>query len=158
MKRILAFAAIAFLVSATAGRLLAQTPALGTWKLNVAKSKYTPGPAPKSMTRTVESAGDKVKYTFQGVAADGSKVAYTFTVAFDGKDYPITGPGAPGGADAIAIQQNSSGSYEAILKKAGKPILISRVQVSKDANSTTISQSSADGKGAINNQMVFEKQ
>ena len=158
MKRILAFAAIAFLVSATAGRLLAQTPALGTWKLNVAKSKYTPGPAPKSMTRTVESAGDKVKYTFKGVAADGSKIAYTFTVAFDGKDYPITGSGAPGGADAIAIRQANSGSHEAILKKAGKPVLISRVQVSKDTNSTTISQSSADGKGTTNNQMVFDKQ
>ena len=110
------------------------------------------------MTRTVESAGDKVKYTFAGVAADGSKIAYTFTVAFDGKDYPITGSGAPGGADAIAIKQTTSGSYEAILKKAGKPTLISRVQVSKDSNSTTISQSSADGKGTTNNQMVFDKQ
>ena len=158
MKRILALAAIAILVSATASRVPAQTPALGTWKLNVAKSKYNPGPAPKSMTRTVESAGDKVKYTFQGVAADGSKIAYTFTVAFDGKDYPITGSGAPGGADSIAFKQTNSGSYEAILKKDGKPILISRVQVSKDTNSTTISQSSADGKGTTNNQMVFDKQ
>jgi hypothetical protein len=110
------------------------------------------------MTRTVESAGDKVKYTFEGVAADGSKIAYTFTVAFDGKDYPITGSGAPGGADAIAFKQTNSGSYEAILKKAGKPTLISRVQVSKDSDTTTISQSSADGKGTTNNQMVFVKQ
>jgi len=158
MKRILAFAAVAIFVSATASRMLAQNPALGTWKLNVAKSKYSPGPAPKSMTRTVESAGDKVKYTFEGVAADRSKIAYTFTVAFDGKDYPISGSGAPGGADAIAFKQTNSGSYEAILKKAGKPTLISRVQVSKDSNTTTISQSSADGKGTTNNQMVFVKQ
>jgi hypothetical protein len=158
MKRILAFAAVAIFVSATASRMLAQNPALGTWKLNVAKSKYSPGPAPKSMTRAVESAGDKVKYTFEGVAADGSKIAYTFTVAFDGKDYPISGSGAPGGADAIAFKQTNSGSYEAILKKAGKPTLISRVQVSKDSNTTTISQSSADGKGTTNNQMVFVKQ
>jgi hypothetical protein len=158
MKRILALAAFTIFVSAIAGPVLAQSPALGTWKLNVAKSKYTPGPAPKSMTRTVQSAGDKVKYTFEGVAADGSKVAYTFTAAFDGKDYPITGSGSPGGADAIAFKQTNSGSYEAILKKAGKPVLISRVQVSKDTNSTTISQSSADGKGTTNNQMVYEKQ
>ncbi|MCU1244029.1 MAG: hypothetical protein JWO71_4755 [Candidatus Acidoferrum typicum] len=158
MKHILAFAVMATLFAATASSVLAQTPALGTWKLNVAKSKYSPGPAPKSMTRTVESAGDKVKYTFEGVAADGSKIAYTFTVAFDGRDYPINGSGAPGGADAIAIKKTNSGAYEAILKKAGKPILISRVQVSKDSNSTTISQSSADGKGATDNQMVFDKQ
>ena len=34
-----------------AGSLLfAADASLGTWKLNVAKSKYSPGPAPKSAT------------------------------------------------------------------------------------------------------------
>jgi len=35
----------------------ATDPRLGTWKLNVAKSKYEPGPAPKSLTVKIESAG-----------------------------------------------------------------------------------------------------
>ena len=32
-------------------------PAIGTWKLNLAKSKYVPGPAPKSNTITITAAG-----------------------------------------------------------------------------------------------------
>jgi hypothetical protein len=26
----------------------------GTWKLNLAKSKYSPGPAPKNLTETIQ--------------------------------------------------------------------------------------------------------
>jgi hypothetical protein len=36
----------------------AQTdPLIGTWKLNVAKSTFSPGPAPRSTTATVTAAG-----------------------------------------------------------------------------------------------------
>jgi hypothetical protein len=157
MKRTLAFVAVALLGFASAGNLLAQNPVLGKWKLNVAKSNYNPGPAPKSMTRTVESAGDQVKYTFAGVAADGSPVSYTFTVAFDGKDHPITGH-APAGADAISVKQSGPGSSEATLKKSGQPVLISKVKVSADGKVTTIIQTSAPGAGSVNNTLVYEKQ
>ena len=34
---------------------------LGTWKLDLAKSKYSPGPPPKMQTRKEESAGDGIK-------------------------------------------------------------------------------------------------
>jgi len=50
-------------------------PLFGTWKLNVAKSKYT-GTPPKEMTRTVETDGDSVRYTYAGTAADGSSISY----------------------------------------------------------------------------------
>jgi|SRR6267378_796540 len=154
MKRTLAFAAIAVFGFATASHLRAQNPTLGTWKANIAKSKYTPGPAPKSMTRTVASEGDKVKYTFEGVAADGSPVSYSFTAAYDGKDYPITGSGMPGGADAISFNQ----SNEATLKKSGQPVLISKVKVSADGKVTTITQTSPSGTNSVNNTVVYEKQ
>jgi len=43
---------------------------VGTWKLNLAKSAYRPGPAPKSQTLTIEAWGeDGVKYTADGVGA-----------------------------------------------------------------------------------------
>ena len=157
MKRSLAVAAFAILILAVASTLLAQNPALGTWKLNVDKSKYNPGPAPKSMTRTLEAQGDKVKHTYQGVAADGSAISYSFTAAYDGKDYPITGS-APGGADSISITQSAPGSFEAHLKKGGETVLISHVKVSADGKVTTIGQISPDGKGAVKNIIVYEKQ
>jgi len=33
-------------------------PHVGTWKLNVAKSKYSPGPAPKEVTMKIEAKGE----------------------------------------------------------------------------------------------------
>jgi len=158
MKRTLAVGLFAILAFTTAPCLLAQSPFVGTWKLNVAKSKYTPGPAPKSLTRTVESQGDKMKFTFAGVPADGIAVTYTFTVTLDGKDYPITGSGAPGGADTMAVKQLSPTSSEATLKKAGEPILISKVTVSNDGKITTIVMTSVPGTGSVNNTAVYDKQ
>ena len=157
MKRLLAFAAVTALACAAATTLLAQNPLVGTWKLNLAKSKYNSGAAPKSLTRTVEAQGDKVKYSFQGVTADGSAITYSFTVSYDGKDYPITGSGAPGGADTIAIKQLTPSSYDSTLKKAGQPVMTTTAQVSKDGKTTTLTQAGIGGS-APTNTLVFEKQ
>ena len=155
MRLRFALAALATLVCAAAIPLLAQNPIVGTWKLNVAKSKFNPGPAPKSMTRTVEAQGDKVKYAFEGVAADGSAISYTFTVSYDGKDYPISGSPVPAGADTVAIKQLSPSSYHSVLKKAGKQVLTTTSEVSKDGKTTTLTQTAPDG--AVNH-LVYEKQ
>ena len=65
MKRALRFAVITLLAVAGSSAVRAQSnPLVGTWKLNLTKSKYDPGPMPKSLTRTVEADGDGVKYTF----------------------------------------------------------------------------------------------
>ena len=79
----------------------------GTWKLNLEKSKYPAGTAPKSMTRTITADGDKVTYSFEGTAADGSALKYSFTVQYDGKDYDISGTG-PFGADHVALKMVNS--------------------------------------------------
>jgi hypothetical protein len=92
MKRASGYVAIVVLAALAATQILAQdNPLVGTWKLNTAKSKYTGVPAPKEMTRTIEAAGDSVKYTNSGTAADGSAISASYTVKYDGKDYPITG-------------------------------------------------------------------
>ena len=157
MKRLPAFAAVTFLACAAATTLLAQNPLVGTWKLNVAKSKYNSAAAPKSLTRTVETQGDKMKYTFDGVTADGSPITYAFTVSYDGKDYPITGSGVPGGADTIAIKQLDPSSYDSTLKKAGQLVLTTTARISKDGKTTTLTQASAAGTGPTNT-LIFEKQ
>ena len=76
MKRVLRFVTVALLAVVGSCTMQAQSnPLVGTWKLNVTKSKFDPGPAPKSLTRTVEAQGDGVKYTFAGVAADGKPIS-----------------------------------------------------------------------------------
>jgi hypothetical protein len=116
---------------------------VGTWKLNPFKSKYEPGPGPKSINRIVVAQGQGAKYSIEGVAADGTLYAFSFTSNYDGKDSPITGTGAPGGADSIAGKRVNSHKVESILKKGGKEVGKSISEVSKDGKVTTIT---ADGK------------
>jgi hypothetical protein len=143
MKRALAFAFVVIFVAIASAQLFAQAnPLLGTWKLNVAKSKYTGTPMPKEMTRTLEAEGDSVKYTYAGTAADGSPVSYGFTAKYDGKDVPMTGT-APGGVDMIAIKRVNANTTEATQKKAGKVVANTKVEVSKDGRVTTITSKSA---------------
>jgi hypothetical protein len=160
MKRFLFVLSLFIITSVAAGPLLAQdNPFVGTWKLDVAESKSEPGPVPKSQTRTVVAKGAGVKYSFEGVSADGKPFAYSFTVNYDGKDYPITGTGAPGGADAIAIKRVSSHKVEATLKKGGKEVGKSEAEVSKDGTTTTLKSKgmTADGK-AYSVDSVYNKQ
>src|SRR6266446_3248132 len=64
---------------------------LGTWKLNIEKSKYSPGPAPKSQVSKWELWEGGLKTTVDGIDAQG-KTTHTEQVAnFDGKDYPRKG-------------------------------------------------------------------
>src|SRR4029453_3851654 len=69
----------------------ASNPRLGTWKLNLAKSKYDPGPAPQNNTMKSEAAGEGEKATTEGVNAAGAPTKTEYTAQYDGKDSPLTG-------------------------------------------------------------------
>jgi hypothetical protein len=155
MKRALGYVVVFMLAAMASARVIAESnPLLGTWKLNVAKSKYTGSPAPKEMTRTVAADGDSVKYTYAGTAADGSSISYGFTVKYDGKDYPMTGS-APGGVDMIAIKRINANTYEATQKKAGKVTANTKVEISKDGKVTTITSKGTDSTSFV---AVYDKQ
>ena len=159
MKHVLSFVAVALLAVAGSFTVQAQSnPLVGTWKLNVEKSKYEPGPAPKSLTRTVEAQGAGVKYTFAGVAADGKAIAYGFAVQFDGKDSPVSGS-MPSGADTISAKRTDSNHYVATLKKGGKVVGTSKVTISKDGTMTTVEATGTSASGAkVHEVQVYDKQ
>jgi hypothetical protein len=159
MKRLLQFVAFTVLAFAGSAALQAQSnPLVGTWKLNVSKSKFDPGPGYKSLTRTVEAQGDGVKYTFAGVSADGKPIAYGFSVTFDSKDSPVSGS-MPSGADTISAKRIDSNHYVATQKKGGKEIATSKVTVSKDGKVTTVEQTGTTASGANSHDVqVYDKQ
>ena len=159
MNHVLRFVAIALLAVVGSSTLRAQSnPLVGTWKLNVTKSKFDPGPAPKSLTRTVEAQGDGMKYTFDGIAADGKPVAYGFSLKFDGKDNPISGS-MPSGADTISAKRTDSNHYVATLKKSGKEIGTAKVSVSEDGKVTTVDSTGTTATGAkVHDVQVYDKQ
>jgi hypothetical protein len=104
-RALLAGLALVSLVLAASVTMLAQTQKdahIGTWKLNVAKSKFNPGPGYKSETRTYEPTADGYKFQGERVNPDGGTEKSGFTVKYDNKDYPVAGKD-PGAAD-IAIK------------------------------------------------------
>jgi hypothetical protein len=159
MKRLFGYVAVFVLAAVASAPAFAQSnPALGAWKLNVEKSKFTGMTAPKELTRTLEADGDSVKYAFTGTAADGSSLSYGFTLKYDGKDYPVTGS-APGGFDMISIKRINANSHEVTQKRAGKVSGTGKVTVSKDGKVTTVALKGTDASGkAISSTSVYDKQ
>jgi hypothetical protein len=160
MKQVCMILAVFALCLAGPGWMLAQdNPAIGTWKLNVEKSKYNGIPEPKSLTRTVAADGDSVKYSFEGTSADGAALSYSFTVKYDGKDYPVTGSGMPYGANLIAIKRIGSNKFSATLKKDGKTVGTSTSVVSKDGKTVTLTGKGTDASGkTLSSTQVYDKQ
>ena len=137
MKRTLTCAAVVFL--SVTGLSAENNPMIGNWKMNLAKSKFTPGPAPKSQSSTIEAAGDGIKNVTKGIAADGSIIDYGYTASsLDGKEYPLKGPGAPSGGDTISVTRVDAYTFESTIKKAGKVVQTNRVVYSKDGKLRTI--------------------
>jgi hypothetical protein len=133
----------------------AADPLNGTWELNLAKSKYDPGPAPKSQTRTYEVAGDNMKYTAKGIDAAGKPMLVGHTARYDGKDYPLTG--SPD-ADTISLKRIDGSTSEATLKRAGKVVTVNTRVVSKDGKVMTVTGKGTNAKGEkVNNVLVFDK-
>jgi hypothetical protein len=131
---------------------------LGTWKLNMEKSKYTPAPMPvKSLTVTREVADGGVKQTTTGERSDGTAVNATYTTKYDGKEVPVTG-NAP--YDMIAIKQvNANSQTDERRKTDGKYKATGRTVVSNGGKTmtTTVKGTSADGK-EFTQSFVFDKQ
>jgi hypothetical protein len=100
MKRAVTIFAVAALVLTVSGVLVGQSePFNGTWKLNVAKSKFSPGLTLKSDSRTYESSLMASKSPPIRVTGDGSTQSYSISAKYDGRDCPIAGQG-PFGADS----------------------------------------------------------
>jgi len=148
----------AMVLGACAGTMSGQTadPRIGTWKLNVAKSQFNPGPPNQSLTVKVEASGQGEKVATEGVNADGTRAATQYTANFDGKDNPLTGSQI---ADTVSLKRIDQRTSERTDKKAGAVAQTLRRVVSQDGKMMTVT---VKGKNAqaqdVNNTLVFEKQ
>ena len=131
------------------------SPQMGSWKLNEAKSKFAPG-ATKNTTVVYEAAGDSIKVTVDGTDASGNAVHSEWTGKFDGNDYPATGDPT---SDMRAYKEVNDHTLEFTGKKAGKVILTGRIVVSADGKTRTVTTKATDSKGMkMENVAVYDKQ
>jgi len=158
IRSLVSFVACVALSSLLIGGALAQSdPQVGVWKLNVAKSKYSPGPAPKSSTTTIEAVGTGAKFVVDQVLADGTTRHWETTSSYDGKDSPVTGNNPD--ADTMARTRINATTVETISKKGGKVTITQRSVVSADGKTRTITTTGTNASGQkVNNVGVYEKQ
>jgi hypothetical protein len=133
----------------------AQDPNIGTWKLNEAKSKISPG-APKNTTVVYEAAGDNVKVTIDGIGSDGKPTHNEWTGKYDGKDYPVTGDP---NSDARSLMKIDTRTLGFNVKQGGKTTISGRIVVAPDGKSRTVTTSGTDASGKkVSSNAVYDKQ
>jgi 2',3'-cyclic-nucleotide 2'-phosphodiesterase (5'-nucleotidase family) len=152
------FSRVLAVLAITAVAALGADNSIGTWKVDVAKSKYTPAPFPlKSLTSVREAAPDGVKVTNTGERADGS-VNASYTAKYDGSWATVTGTGSP--YDSISIKQVNANTFTYEAKQTnGKYRASGRTVISSDGKTMTTKAKGTDANGApMTLTLVYEKQ
>ena len=134
----------------------------GTWKLNLAKSTFSPANlAPKSGTTTWVVAPGGVNTVTNGVDSKGRKTHSEYTAKFDGQD--ISWKGTIDGSlsadqDAVAWKKVDDYTFELTNKLKGQVLTTQRTVISKDGKSRTNTITGKNAQGVtVNNTQFYEK-
>jgi hypothetical protein len=159
-KRIAAIVlgAFASLVIGTAAQAQSADPWLGTWKTDLAKSTFSPGPKPTAAgTVKIERSGDSMKTTIDGTNPEGQAMHTETVWMFDGKDHPVKGAPVPNAT--ASYKRVDDRTFEVTSKADGKPIMTTRVSISPDGKTMTATQTGQNPKGeSVKNTIVAVKQ
>lgn len=152
----LAVTAVA-IAAITSSALAATHPAIGTWKLNIAKSTdESSAPPPKSQTFVFAESANGVSLATTIVGADGKSTATKGeAIKWDGAAHPEnTNPDH----DSVMVKQVGARTIEWTFTKKGALVRSGTLTVSRDGKMMTVSGASvaANGKKTYFND-VFDR-
>jgi hypothetical protein len=125
----------------------------GTWNLNIKRSRFNPGPGPKTSTYIIEADESGVTALIIGEASDSTSISCSFTAKFDGKDYPVIG----GCMDTIAIRKMDANTHSIVMRKGGK--LHGRGRATVSGNTLILTSIGTDAAGRrFKNTAVYDRQ
>jgi hypothetical protein len=131
-------------------------PLIGTWKLNLAKSTYSPGPPPRSQTATFQAEGQGLRETLEAINAQGNPANGVFMIFDDGKSYPVTGNPA---FDGQSFKRVNESTWWGIRTKAGKVVQTIILAVSADGKTETATNRGVNANGQeFYNVGIYDKQ
>jgi hypothetical protein len=117
----------------------------GTWRLNVAKSTYSPGPAPKSSTSVIEVMQNGMRRAVQDTVDAKGTTAHTEIVSmYDGKEYELKGAATP---TTRAYKRIDGSTYEFVTRVNGKVTTTTRVVVAPGGKTRMITTTGTDAQG-----------
>jgi hypothetical protein len=130
-------------------------PVVGTWQLNVLKSKFKVGAVIKKQTRIYSQSGENISLVMNSVGADGKETMTTTTYQVDGKDFPISGTAD---YDMLSGTQVDSNTAKFALKRGGKVVGRTTRAVSKDEKTLTVTTKLTGANGdKTDNVLVFDR-
>ena len=143
-KTVMALIAGATMLFTTAAS--AADHSVGVWKRNVGQTKYeSANPNPITaliMVRQAVPGG--LRIISKGHRKDGSKIDYSVTVLYDGKDYPVSGVGSV--FDTIAVTAIDADHFPSVTKK-GKYHMQGMTVISNHGKTMTITNKGTDANG-----------
>ena len=126
----------------------------GTWKLNTAKSKISPG-VPQNNMVVITAMGDQTKVIVDGTDGAGRPAHNEWVGKFDGKDYPVTGDPS---VDMRSYKAKGDNSWEVAQKKSGKVTTSGTVTISADGKTRTVETKGTDAQGKpVSSHAVYDK-
>jgi hypothetical protein len=156
MQAIIKFLSVGAILTICAGAAFAADTAVGTWNLNLAKSTFSPGPAPKSQTRTYAESAQGITLTVKTTAADGKESTETLAFKDDGKPYPVSGNPD---FDMVSVTRVDAFTVHSTQTKAGAAIGTGVRTVSKDGKTLTFKQKGTHTNGTkYDNVSVYDRQ
>ena len=140
-----------------ASALFAESPLVGTWKLDPTKSKYSTGNGPKNLTVVTEEKDGDLQITATGTAADGTPISVKFTVPEKGGAGKVLEGTAE--YDGITAKPVTGNVLDTTTTKNGKEVATRHTVVSKDGKTvrSTVKGINAQGN-PVSATEVFEKQ
>jgi hypothetical protein len=134
----------------------ATDPIIGKWKLNLAKSTFSPGPPPRSQTATYTKSAQGMHVTLQTTAANGKVTTATIAYVPDGRPYTVNGDPD---YDIMAATQVDPLTVQIVFMTAAKTVGTAVRTVSQDGKTMTYAQKGTRANGVkYDYLMVFDRQ
>ncbi|HUJ72201.1 MAG TPA: hypothetical protein VLZ30_08140 [Verrucomicrobiae bacterium] len=150
------------LIALFAGSVFAQDGVqlkIGTWKLNIEKSKFPAGTEPRSDTRVYEDRGGGVILSKHTTVDHQGKEALTIYVAkFDDKEYPVITRGSSA-FSFITFHSIDARSESCVLNRDGNVAARGRTTISRDGKTMTMTLNRTNAEGQSAQEIdVYDKQ
>ena len=143
---------------ASVGLRAQDNPLLGTWKINLAKTKYNAGTPPKNQVITYDMVGDALRLTAEIDNAQGH-VTNSYTAKYDGKDYPFTSTARNAAGETVRLKRMDANTTQRTTWFQGKQIGTVNEVVSNGGKTLTRTQKGVSAQGQpVDNVQVLDKQ
>jgi len=139
--------------------LWAADPSIGTWKLNIAKSKLVPCAQglPKEETIVIRELGkDEFELTLTGIEGNGAKTS--FKITWPQRGGVATDSNATKGDSSVVTMIGPGEWYDTAMQN-GKQNQFVHSSISKDGKTMNVRVKATDAQGKTTEQLaIYEKQ